>query len=208
MFRANRIGTPLIHTSDTVSDTSAFTIGERLIASAAIYANVINASPVQDFAKSHLIWVGSARTISSGYKWGIGQQVTVTEPQVGDTSGLEINGAFRGPIPASTLVVPFFAKLDGAGGAVLEVRQTSGPMTQFQPKPIYAGTDDAIQNIGHAYRENVLIRNTTAIAGTYIHGFMFYNNVGASFTIDNFDMSCSVRQLNDQENVAYRDTRR
>lgn len=209
MFRPDRIGTPTFHEQAFTPSTVNFTPASSLIASAVWNANVINANPVADLGRSALQWTGS-EAITAGHKWALGQQFTVTQPVAGDAVGFELNGSILIQANHALIIVPFIQKLSAAGSTTLE-----GVVGADMPTPLplpsgsaFAASDSAIRV--HNYQTRVVERNTAvgAVAGTYIHGFSLIDAGFAGYTTTFFQVVCSVRQLNDQQTVGYRDTLR
>lgn len=207
MFRPNRIGTPVIHGSEDVQ--SVLDIPLSLVGNSALLAgNAINATPVLDFGRSALNWIGgAAENIPNGNKYGFLQQVTITEPLAGDTVGIELNAAITYIGLPSDMVRPVFMKTTGAV-ALLAALTLSGQPTDLAPGKVELAGNNSLAIRQFAYKQQVIIRNTAGVAGNYAHGFHIHNNSGAAYGLLSFNMVASVRQLNDQQDVTYRDTLR
>jgi len=205
MFRPNRIGTPYIMDVGGVDNTSAFTISTQANSSAFYAGNVINAIPVGDYGRSHLHWAGAARTLPASNKWCIGQQFTVTPPIGGDVVGVEVSGSINIPLTSNTGIMAFLGKLTEASSGVLDDFATAAPMLM----PITNGGVSGLRT--PSYKEQVIIRDVAdGVGGTYVHGFVFLEGATtpAAQTFAWFDGFCSIRQLNDQQDIGYRDTLR
>lgn len=207
MFRPNRIGTPYIHDSDGAASTADFTLSDELIASSLFPSNVINASPALDFQRSAISWVGT-EAVAALNRFCFGQQFTITQPLDGDTVGLELSGAIRALIPASASIRPRLNKMTAAQAAIFASDQSADIPTYFaEPYNGLQGDDDLVHRAWF-YKESIVVRGSSIVLpGTYLHGFEIENN-GAGFNLTSFDIHCSVRQLNDQQSIGYRDTLR
>lgn len=201
MFRPNRIGTPVIWQPQAISDTNAFTLAETAADSLVQPINVINGVPVLDFGYSSLRWQGPTVTLSPNFKCGFGQQIVVTEPIAGDTVGIELNGSIYAKITKDTLIVPFFGRID-APLALLAPGFTNTQAVYMNKQPM-----DPIAAKAHTYQTQIILNNGGApVAGTYVHGFMLQDDAGGP--MNQFQAAFSVRQLNDQQDIGYRDTLR
>lgn len=209
MFRPNRIGTPFVYQPDFTGDTSSFTVSDEPTAGALFGANIINAAPVLDFGRSELSWTGAARTLLASNRMAIAQQFTVTEPIDGDTVGVELLGGLEWQAATTAVAfTAFIAKIAAATSGVLAATTFAGPT--FLPTT-------SLPNTGGVWRyvtaiNTAIIRAPTKadVAGTYIHGFILTesSSTPTNHTFTHFSTQLSVRQLNDQQNVGYRDTRR
>lgn len=207
MFRVNRIGTPQLHTAGSVNNTSAFTLNENAVNQATYPGNVINASPVADFGRSPLHWTGTARTLTSGRKWIIGQQFSITQPLAGNVRGLELTASLYLTAKNNIILRPILCRLSAAGAAVLDTITSADTPTQIAPlRENPNGTGDA-SYVGHSYLTTAIV-NQTPLAGTYLHGFECSNLDAANDSITWIRMNATVRQLNDQQDIGYADTLR
>lgn len=208
MFRANRIGTPNIMGNVTLADTSnwAPSAADRFTGNN-YNGNVINAVPVLDFGQSHLRWDGAAaEAIASGNRFGLVQQFTVTAPQAGNVVGVELIAAITGSFPASATFIPYIIRNNGTAPATLLSSMTGANPLQIAQQHLLDPADDTLCLHGHYYKTQVVISNDPA--AIYGHGFMIADNSGAGYNLEFFHMMAAVRQLNDQQNIEYRDTRR
>jgi hypothetical protein len=203
MFRANRIGTPTILPETFAGSAAVITAGSDTALSAEIRGNVINAAPVLDFGQNSIRWANT-RSIATLQRICIGQQFTITTPITGDTVGLELMGSMAVGAGAAMEITPVLFKVTAAAGAVWGVVNATGlGFTHL------AEGREHQPGRGHRYVANAIHRGaTTPVAGTYFHGFQIYNKTGAALSITDGEFSFGVRQLNDQQDVSYRDTRR
>lgn len=180
---------------------------DRFFASSYV-ANVINASPVLDFGVTNFAWDGAAaEAITAGHRWGIAQQFTVTRPVNGNVRGVELMAQILGEFPASATFEPFLMKLTNAPASVMsQANGNNNPSPLGEPK-IHAIGDDTLGLIGHHYQTQAILAETDP-SGVWVHGFMIADNSGAGYNCNFFRMYAAVRQLNDQENIEYADTRR
>jgi len=210
MFRPNRIGNPNIYADDTLTNTSNFTISSNALIDDDVPFNVINATPGLDFTRSAFTWSHAGVAITAAHKFAFGQQFTVTAPLQGNVRGVEVQAGLIIRCPSSVTAVPFLSRLhQGAAGAFL-----GGSVTNNDPVILgdaYVGEygKDDLRNLALHYKTECVISGTaTTLPGTYIHGFLFYQTAAAGFTLTSMRGSYAVRQLNDQENISYADTRR
>lgn len=210
MFRPNRIGTPHIHTSDGGADTTDFTLNQVLYDNAATPFNVINSTPIGDFGRRGIIWTGTEGVLAAR-KYALVGQFTVTAPIAGDTVGVEVQAGYTGLLPSDVAIIPIFFRLSAAIGTVLGgAANAYDQPTVFAPKDQYLiATAQSIPRNDY-FKEIFIIRNTdpAILAGTYGVGFQFMNAGSVGYNITNFFMTFAVRQLNDQNDVGYRDTLR
>lgn len=209
MFRPNRIGTPYIHQDIISADTTNFTLAQAALTTANYPFNAINGTPILDFGTTILHWTGT-EAVTALNRFAFGQQFTITAPLNGDTVGLELHSFFQGSINISTIMIPFIAKVTTPlallAGAVL----ASSPTMFGTSINAYSGQAAAVQQlrIPRGYKEQVIVRDTTRLFGTYCHGYIFEDNSAAGWNLIDMHWSAGVRQLNDQQAVGYRDTRR
>lgn len=95
MFRPDRIGTPVIFEQSTASNSAAWTPSTTNSAAVGFRGNVINGTPVADFAMSALTWNQGTASIANGDELAILQQFTISQPLNGDTVGIELNFGLR-----------------------------------------------------------------------------------------------------------------
>lgn len=207
MFRPNRIGTPQTHTAGSVNDTSAFTLNENAINLDTYPGNVINSAPVLDFGRSPLHWTGSARTLTSGRKWIIGQQFTITQPSAGDVRGLELSASIFLSGLNNVIIRPILCRLTSAGGATLAAVTSADTPSQIAPlRENPNGSGDA-SYVGHSYITQAIVYYNP-LAGTYLHGFELSNLDANPMLITWIRINAAIRQLNDQQDIRYADTLR
>ena len=208
MFRPNRIGTPNIHSLDDTRSSVSWSVNTFTLANQSWGCNVINATPVTDFGRSALTWDGTtAAAVANGLVVAIGQQFTITTPIQGDTTGIELNGAIEIQAPENTPLVPIFGRLVSAGGSVLAGPSGADTFTIIEEPSIRPVAGTVATQLFHRYQTQLIMRATDP-AGTYFHGFRMVNQSGAAWTPTRLRMQCSVRQLNDQQTIRYRDTLR
>ncbi len=201
MFRGNRIGTPV---SIPTTDNSVTTVWAPSAAGIAdlLKGNVINATPVLDFATS-CIRVGVVTPQIPAFSIiSLVQQFTVTAPLQGNVVGVEVSGGgFFPDIGNNCTIWPVAYKIDTAATTLLGAVQ-GGASCIFGNN----GPDHPANQHTTNYKDQLLIDTTTG--GTYAHGFAIYNTTNAAVAISYFRMNAFIRQLNDQQNIEYRDTRR
>lgn len=205
MFRPNRIGTPNIHQNTGVGSVANFTWTNRAINDSSYSFNVINASPLADFGYSNINWAGT-ETITSGNRVGVGQQFTVTKPLAGNVVGIELTGHITLTFPGNSLIVPMFGKVTAAAGALWDPVTVSDQPCQLDVAlmPVPGATTGQYRN---GYYKTQVITEVDEGA-TYVHGFQLLNFAGAGYDVSWISAGFGVRQLNDQQDVNYRDTLR
>lgn len=209
MFRPDRIGTPIIHTQDGTSNTSLWTPNTFANTASGGQGNVINAVPVTDFGRTALSWTAAARTVPANTRFGLLQQITITAPLNGDVRGLELNTSimFNG---LKAMARPIFVRLASVPNAVFANVAYYDFPTMLGPaeEPPTANNTTGIH--AHWCQEKLIERNTdpATLAGNYGLGWELIDTSGAGFGIDFIHIVCSVRQLNDQQQVGYADTRK
>lgn len=209
MFRPNRIGTPNLHTGLYDTSTADWAPSQAARTSLAAFgANVINAVPQADFGKNCLAWTGAAsEVITANYKFSLVQQFTVTPPLAGDVVGIEIIAHLKILCPASATIRGTYGKTSAAAGAILAAVSFDDIPTQFDANDFPSYSDDTIV-MRDAYYLTQVIQQYSTNSGTFLHGFEIIDNSGANFNLDHFTMNAAVRQLNDQQDIGYRDTLR
>lgn len=208
MFRPNRIGTPTFHSSDLTASTANWSPNAYNNNSANFGGNVINASPLLDIGRSALRWIGAAtEVIPLNARLVLGQQFTVTKPLTGDAAGVELNHAYLGQAPASANISSVFFKVQTAAASTFGQVDASDYPTPLQDHSILNSEIDTVYVRSVQHQSNVVILSLSD-PGTYFHGICISDNSGANWNLDYFYMVASIRQLNDQQTVAYRDTLR
>jgi len=206
MFRPNRIGTPSFFKASTQASTANQKLAETTKQDILWNASVVNASPALDLGRTSLTHWGGSTAFTMGYKGCVAQQFTVTEPLAGNAVGLELTGSFTCLIPASCMVVPYMAKAASAAGSLLaQITASSAPTVLGEALNGVEGDEDFIWR-SHHYKTQAVIQDDV-IAGTYFHGFAFFFAPGTPIWYGGH-LDFAVRQLNDQEDIGYRDTRR
>ncbi|TWW08257.1 hypothetical protein E3A20_26140 [Planctomyces bekefii] len=79
--------------------------------------------------------------------------------------------------------------------------------THFGPTNIPTNWDEATTVTNITYKEQVVVQNPITTDAAYSHGFTLYN-AGPNCNIYQALVTFSIRQLNDQQDIAYRDTRK
>lgn len=208
MFRANRIGTPWIHNDDAQTSTADWTpttVSNILNING---GNVINAAPVTDFGRNALSWAGS-EVFAANLKWVLGQQFNISEPLEGNTVGVELMGSLALQAPASATLLPVFFEVTAAGGFTFAPVTRANAVTPVgAPQLGVIGTHTLVERV-HSYRDQLIYKGTeNAVAGTFYHGLCVIDNGSAGYTMTALQAQFAVRQLVDQPDTGYRDTRR
>lgn len=200
MFKPNRVGTPHIHNATDVASTA--TITPNLSSINQLYTgNVINATPTGDFGQVAIRWTGANCTVTAFQRMAIGQQFTITAPIQGDTVGVEIGGSILINIPVADAMFGCFFKVDTAANGVW------GNVTAITPATIVKTDSYSNAAIRHATYQTQIVVNGSNVAGTYFHGIAI-QDAGSDAVFSALHAEMYVRQLNDQQNISYRDTRR
>lgn len=206
MFRPNRIGTPWAHSVNSADSNVNFTLGANAIAALAQPANIINAVPALDFNRYSLNWQGT-ESLPAGNKCAFMHQFTVTRPIQGDAVGLELVGAIRGTFPDNAIIRPIVGKLAAAATSVMQDLTLTDVPTSFGTPAAPDGGTGAAQWRAHSYQEQMLVHYTPA-EGVFAHGFEICNIGAGAVNISALKMDVWIRQLNDQQDIGYRDTLR
>jgi len=168
--------------------------------------HAINAAPVLDLGVSSIRYEPVVPTTFNDNNTVVfGQQFTVTEPQVGNIVGVELNAGIRILAPTKVEIVPIMYRITAAAGAAMG--NITGATFPQQIAPGVVNQSAATEFMTAHYTTQAIIL-AAPVAGTYVHGFGVINNSGAAMTVSFMSMHASVRQLNDQQNQEYRDTRR
>lgn len=212
MFRPNRIGTPVIHDSTANESTADYTLQQRVWTSVVQPYNVINAIPVGDFGRSQLNWSGN-KVLDALKQCAQAQQFTVQAPAEGDTVGIELNGYFTVYCAARLTLRPIFFRQEAALSTLLQGGDSGDSPTGIgeglQGDVAAAQTKYEIRTL--RYQTQIIAKSTSsiAVAGPYAHGLAFINpHATETAAITWVNSVCSVRQLNNQQDVGYRDTLR
>lgn len=208
MFKPNRVGTPWQHQPENTSTSAAaITTTTRPYYEALIWGNVINAAPALDFAADGINWVGTPQNLTASHRIALVQQFSVTQPLEGDTVGVELQGSILFQSKCSILITPIFYKME-AGLSGLLAGADSSEMPKVFGTPLNSIPASAVATVrAHTYKEQIII-NSTTVGGVYAHGFAISDPEGAVISLSYFSMHASVRQLNDQQSIGYRDTLR
>jgi len=215
MFRPNRIGTPTFHSSAKTTSTADLDLAQEALTGTTFPFTVINATPVADVGRSTLLWTGAAaEAVTGARRFMLVQQFTVTEPLNGDAVGVELNASIVGPIPQCAWWEPVLFKMTAALGTIgASGNAADTPQTLHGPAILYSSgqlpTVETLTWQQRAYRDQVVYLGAAgSIAGTYAHGFRCWGIGPTNWSLTTFHMTASVRQLNDQQSVGYRDTLR
>lgn len=210
MFRPNRIGSPYIHTGIGSVSTTLMTIAVNAVNTSSFSGNIINATAQADFGSNRLQYQNATNvTIPAYTRAHFGQQFAITPPISGDAVGIEISGSLILPGTDALALIPFLAKLATPASATLEGVNFLHIPTYFASTnwPLDGGTTDSGRAL--TYKEQLVIQgDTTYLSGTWAHGVAVYNWDAAGSNFTWFTAGFAIRQLNDQQNIGYRDTRR
>lgn len=206
MFRVNRIGSPHQHGLTLTDSVAAWTGSATNSVAINTPGSVVNAAPDGTFAQLSVAWAGTPVTLGAGQKTALYHQFTVLAPVKGNVSGVEVQASLAIHCNKLPLLVGTFAKLTAAGGAFL-ANVNNASARHFRTLQQYNGQAPTAVYVAH-YKEQFITYDATRLFGTYAHGMAIINNDAAGMTISGFHMDVAVRQLNDQTDVGYRDTRR
>lgn len=207
MFRPNRIGTPVFHTDTQATSSAALTFGTQAISSTTLPITPVNGTPILDFGETKYNYNGAVTLVPALQKITIVQQFTVSQPLVGDAAGVELNGGGLFVFDKTCLIQPFIVRLtNGATNTLVSGTTTDYPT--FIADPILPLEVTAANRfVALRYQTQVVLkRDLGPVGGVYAHGFQI--SCGTAHTPGGFQAQFSVRQLNDQQSVRYRDTLR
>lgn len=207
MFRPNRIGTPRIYQSSTTANAAAWTLTAQGNGSIGATGNVINAAAIADFGMSALNNT-NAQNLAIDNAFCLVQQFTVTKPLSGNTVGVELNASLKLKTDRRVIIKPVLFKAATAAGTVLGAVSSVGVAPVSIAPEFLPGSAALTDWFGFSYQTQVIIQDASAVEGTYCHGFQIGNNTGAALSIAAFQMDASLRQLNDQQAIGYKDTLR
>lgn len=203
MFIPNTVGHPYIHQQTQLASAAAWTPNSQGFNAVGIKGNVVNAAPSSDFQFVAVQSNAASGAMATNQAVAVLQQFTVTTPLAGDAAGIEVSASMFTSTD-ELHIIPIFTKLNVAGGALWAAVDSDsrhpvhlGPMVY----PVSSG-------IIHCSYKTEVVHQETDLGATYAHGFLLINLSGGDVTINNLNFNGSVRQLNDQQNIGYRDTRR
>lgn len=207
MFRPNRVGTPYIFAKPAVINTNAVSMYVADPTGNASYRfNAINAANVLDFAYSNIYTTG-AGAIAANQRGGFAQCITIPPPLAGDVVGLELNGFFTGPAPGDMSITPVFGPTGSSPTILGPVEAANGDIVVIGESLVAIPAATTVSTRSLRYTAQVIVRDTTRLFGNYLHGFAL--TAGPTAWAKTWaHIGCSVRQLNDQQLVGYRDTLR
>lgn len=207
MFRPNRVGTPYIFSETSNVVTADYTpVESDPTGNSAYTGNAINATPLLDFGQTSL-YIARAETYAAARRSGFIHQFTISQPLAGDVAGLELIGHITTLIPGDACITPFFGKRNGTAALLGSVSFGNGSAIQIGPSSpaIPGNTTAAVRSL--SFQAQVIVRDTTLAFGDFGAGF-FINTGATPWSFTWAHISASIRQLNDQENIGYRDTLR
>lgn len=206
MFKGNRVGTPSIHTADFTNFTGAWTINTNSNALAAIVGNVINAAPGSNYVYQNTTYQGTPKGIVTLNKWAILLQYTIQQPvKPANTEGIEINFGLDILCSNELTAVPIFCKLGAAGSATLGNVASLGGGTRLKGGYNPANGTAKVQWNTFTFRDQISMTDFVNLAGTYAHGYLFYNGTAATLDISGLHASASMRLFSDQRVARYKD---
>lgn len=212
MQRADRIGTPFIHTEQfTQSSLTTALLGVAFLQP--LLPSVINATPLGVFDRYDLRWnSGTAKSIAAGQKAGLVAQMTIPKPITGNVCNVEIMAQIWLQT-AGLNIVPIFTELTTTPNTILQQATSNGSQTMLNISNNFNVPNTPLAtSVGQqfGFKENVLVRDVTAGTpeGLYAFGFALYNPTAGAITFTDFEMQVACRQLMDQPGVEYADTRR
>lgn len=206
MFRPNRIGTPLIHAGVPIVTSASYTLLNYASVNPTFPINIVNPTGLGDFGQTR-IHVAATSSVASNNKVAVGCQFTISPPVEGDAVGIEIIAGISLTLPQDAGIYGVFGKLDRVvgttmGGALFDSVPTIFPIERTtQPT-------DVSQSVNAGFITQVVVQgDATTLSGNYGFGFGLEAEATA-YNLDFIAAQFAVRQLNDQQNISYRDTRR
>lgn len=209
MFKPNRVGTPYVLNDSGVGDDANWTPNAQAIAGLSQPGNVINGVPLLDMGVSILHWASATpEAIAANTRIALGLQFTVTAPLEGDTLGVELMGSLQVRAPGDVTMIPRINKLSAASGSRYAATSASTAGCYFGPSlsGIPGNTTIGVRHL--AYKEQVVITGQPPRTGGGVYYHCIEVLCPTAFDLTMFVACFGVRQLNDQEDIGYRDTRR
>lgn len=206
MFRANRIGTPIIHTDTQIVKTTVSTLNVNSWNDPILKFNAVNgAANIGKFGETKFLQGNGLSLVAAANKGAICQQFTVEKPAAGDVNGVELNGSIMWLTYGPMLIKPFIAKATTPATTNMGAGQTTDLITflegQLDPVPnLTAGLWRSL-----SYRTQAILKSFAGVEGTYIHGFAYWNTDSTDMTPDGFQASFSLRQVNNSGELRYVD---
>lgn len=206
MFKANRVGTPSIHTEDFTNHTGAWTINTNSNALLTVTGNVINGTPGSNYVYQNTTYQGTPKGIVTLNKWALLLQYAIQQPvKPANTEGIEINFGLDILCSNELTAVPIFGRLGSAGASTLASVALQGGATRLRGGYNPANGTAKVQWNTYTFRDHISLTNFTDLTGIYAHGFLFYNGTGATLDISGLHASASMRIFSDQRVARYKD---
>lgn len=214
MFKPNRVGTPNFWTlrDATVKTDAPVNFAESNFVAQDATGNCINATPLSDYGTANLMYDIIGETVAANQKIMILAQFEVTPPQQGTIVGVELQGSMVMATVGAVRMAPIFAQAqpDQVLTGVLDtIDLTYIPMLlSNEAGHLEVGALDT--KIRH-FKTQVVMEYADPSGpsiGPYVFGWAFYNATGGAVPIYGFETHLSIRQLNDQQFIGYRDTLR
>lgn len=202
MFKADRVGTPDIHTNVKNALTGAMTLKEDDYNDEDTPVNIINSTPLLDLGRYKVTW-NQTSAVATAKKIGLGCQFTVSQPIVGDTVGLEIIGSLQTLWPHKGTIIPAFGRLTESQALYAGVDYDGGATPHGQQNPYL--NEDVVSIRANYFKTQFIINASSSLSGTYAFGWTLFNNSGSSHNLTWFEACFAIRQFNDLQDAAYRD---
>jgi len=205
MFRANRIGTPWIAQNNLTSVTGAVTFNGDPLGDDLWRFSALNVVPAGDFGQVHVRYNGAATAVAASVRVCWAHLFSVEEPLNGDAVGVELMSSIWLPAATSVSLLPFLVKCDTLPTTIFDTVETQdNPVFLDSPYQPFLGGSTTLVARGQ-YKTQAVVQGSP-VAGVWAHGWAAWGT--AVWNPNTFRVNAAVRQLNDQTNVGYRDTRR
>lgn len=182
MFRFDRIGTPRIHGGNLiVGSSTSNTVNSNSTNALQFQGHVMNATPDNISGRCIFHW-DALLALPIANKFFVGQQFNMAKKGADNSQPLELTGSIHTSCSDFIEVVPIFAELTGAGGALLaNVTMSDIPTILAASGRQASGTTLRTRTMSYATPVNVVSDDA---AGTYLHGFLFSGRDAAAGSID------------------------
>jgi len=212
MFRPNRIGTPNLTGAWRENADDLLTTAVHTAADPAEFV-VVNAIPWMDYGSDTVMFTGNTTALPAGELSGIGQQFNIPTPIAGDAVGVELIGTAYGWVSTNLSfgLLPYACQLvapgEAEGDVVVSNQLKDAFLADISAQQIAGGASGVLRVVN--WKTQIIFDNLNGpLTGTFLHGVRVHNVGSVATAIEDIWCTLSVRQLNDQQDIGYRDTRR
>lgn len=212
MFKANRVGTPILWNYETLAvDAAASPFDNNAMGATNPVGNVMNIIPLNNFAGRAIKWVGTQHIIPAGQHVNI-IAMCVTPKPIGTATILGLEIAIQANIygNGSNDICPIFGEFDAENPPE---PTTLWEAITFLGYPLPIGEGERANNINAApgmrtinLRTQLVNQRITLDFGAFTGiGIRINNSTAGNTSIDALELGIAVRQSNNQELQRYED---